>query len=118
MIFGVVRRKVNAARSKIATIVSLVVLTSLFVSIPVPAQAAACVPTSTTVSGETVLLFQLLEIANGRFRLELHLHEFWLLAAEAVVAQDLQALVGPKAAEAAQYSSSLILKLRQVHSYQ
>ena len=34
--------KVNAARSKIATIVSIILLTSLFVSIPVPANAAAC----------------------------------------------------------------------------
>ena len=70
MIFGVVRRKVNAARAKVATIVSLVVLTSLFVSIPVPAQAAACVPTSTTVSGETVLTFSTVgtcewEVPNG-----------------------------------------------------
>jgi uncharacterized repeat protein (TIGR02543 family) len=57
VIFGLVRMKVNAARSKIATITSLILLTSLFVSIPVPAQAAACVPTSTTVNGETVLTF-------------------------------------------------------------
>jgi hypothetical protein len=49
--------KVNAARSKIASITSLVLLTSLFVSIPVTAQAAACNPTSTTVGGDTVLTF-------------------------------------------------------------
>jgi hypothetical protein len=57
VIFGVVRRKVNAARAKVATIVSAILLTSLFVSIPVPAQAAECVKSSTTVSGETVLTF-------------------------------------------------------------
>ena len=62
--------KVNAARSKIATATSLVLLISLFVSIPVPAQAAACVPTSTTVSGETVLTFSTVgtcewEVPNG-----------------------------------------------------
>lgn len=49
--------KVNAARSKIATVTSLVLLTSLFVSIPIPAQAAECVKTSTTIGGETVLTF-------------------------------------------------------------
>jgi hypothetical protein len=40
------------------------------------------------------------------------------LAAEAVVAQDLQAFVGPKAAEAAQYSSGPILQLHQERFYQ
>ena len=49
--------KVNAARSKFASITSLVLLTSLFVSIPVPAQAAECVKTSTTVGGDTVVTF-------------------------------------------------------------
>jgi hypothetical protein len=57
VIFGLVRMKVNAARSKIATVTSLVLLTSLFVSIPIPAQAAECVKTSTTIGGETVLTF-------------------------------------------------------------
>jgi hypothetical protein len=57
MIFGLVRMKVNAARPKIATLTSLVLLTSLFVSIPIPAQAAECVKTSTTIGGETVLTF-------------------------------------------------------------
>ena len=55
--FGVVGRKVTAARAKIASITSLVLLTSLFVSIPVPAQAAECVKTSTTVGGDTVVTF-------------------------------------------------------------
>ena len=56
--FGSVRMKGNAARPKIATIISAILLTSLFVSIPVPANAAACNPTSTTVSGDTVLTFK------------------------------------------------------------
>jgi len=56
VIFGVVGRKVTAARAKIASITTLVLLSSFF-SFPIPAQAAACVPTSTTVSGETVLTF-------------------------------------------------------------
>ena len=58
MFFGLVRTKVVAAHSKIATIVSAILLTSLFVSIPVPASANNCVPTSTTASnGETILTF-------------------------------------------------------------
>ena len=43
---------------KIALVLSTVLVTSLFVSIPTPANAAACVPTSTTASnGETILTF-------------------------------------------------------------
>jgi uncharacterized repeat protein (TIGR02543 family) len=58
MFSGLVRTKVVAAHSKIATIVSAILLTSLFVSIPVPASANNCVPTSTTASnGETILTF-------------------------------------------------------------
>jgi uncharacterized repeat protein (TIGR02543 family) len=50
--------KVGAARSKIASIISAILLTSLFVSIPVPASANNCVPTTTTASnGETILTF-------------------------------------------------------------
>ena len=56
MFSGLVRTKVVAAHSKIATIVSAILLTSLFVSIPVPASANNCVLTSTTASnGETIL---------------------------------------------------------------
>ena len=57
MKLGLVRIKVGAARSKIASMISAILLTSLFVSIPVPAQAAECVKTSTTVGSETVLTF-------------------------------------------------------------
>ena len=39
MIFDLVRTKIVAARPKIATIISAILLTSLFVSIPVPANA-------------------------------------------------------------------------------
>ena len=42
---------------KIALVLSTVLVTSLFVSIPVPANAAACIPTSTTVGSDTVLTF-------------------------------------------------------------
>jgi uncharacterized repeat protein (TIGR02543 family) len=55
--FGLVRTKVVAAHPKIATIISAILLTSVFVSIPVPANAAACVPTSTTIGADTVLTF-------------------------------------------------------------
>jgi uncharacterized repeat protein (TIGR02543 family) len=55
--FGLLRMKVDAARPKIATIVSTILLTSLFVSIPVPAKAAACSPTTTSSNGETILTF-------------------------------------------------------------
>ena len=57
MIFGLVRRKVNAARSKIVSIVITTLISGLLVSIPVPAIAAECVPTSTTVGSDTVLTF-------------------------------------------------------------
>jgi uncharacterized repeat protein (TIGR02543 family) len=57
VIFGLVRMKVNAARPKIVSIVVTTLISGLLVSIPVRANAAACVPTSTTVSGETVLTF-------------------------------------------------------------
>ena len=58
MSFGLLRSKVVAVHPKIASIISAILLTSFFVSIPVPANAAACVPTSTTASnGETILTF-------------------------------------------------------------
>ena len=58
VIFDLVRTKIVAARTKIATIISAILLTSLFVSIPVPANANNCVPASTTASnGETILTF-------------------------------------------------------------
>jgi uncharacterized repeat protein (TIGR02543 family) len=55
--FDVVRTKKSAARSKIISALITVLISGLLVSIPIPANAAACVPTSTTVSGETVLTF-------------------------------------------------------------
>jgi uncharacterized repeat protein (TIGR02543 family) len=42
---------------KIALFLSMVLVTSFFVSISVPANAAECVKSSTTVSGETLLTF-------------------------------------------------------------
>jgi uncharacterized repeat protein (TIGR02543 family) len=56
--FGLVRTKVVAAHPKIATIVSAILLTSFFVSIPVPANANNCVTSSTTASnGDTIVTF-------------------------------------------------------------
>jgi uncharacterized repeat protein (TIGR02543 family) len=56
--FGLVRMKVNAARPKIVSFVIATLISGLLVSIPVPANAAACVPTSTSLSnGDTVLTF-------------------------------------------------------------
>jgi len=55
--FGLVRTKVVAAHPKIATIVSAILLTSFFVSIPVPAFAAECISTSTPVGSDTVVTF-------------------------------------------------------------
>ena len=49
--------KVNAARPKIVSIVITTLISGLLVSIPIPANAAACVPTSTIVAGDTVLTF-------------------------------------------------------------
>ena len=50
--------KVNAARPKIVSIVIATLISGLLVSIPVPANAAACSPASTTTSGgETILTF-------------------------------------------------------------
>ena len=57
MILDLVRSKVICARSKIVSIVTTTLISGLLVSIPVPANAAACNPTSTTVSGDTVLSF-------------------------------------------------------------
>jgi uncharacterized repeat protein (TIGR02543 family) len=65
VILDLVRMKGNAARSKISTIVSAILLTSLFVSIPVPASANNCVPTSTTASnGEIILTFTTVGTCN------------------------------------------------------
>jgi uncharacterized repeat protein (TIGR02543 family) len=55
--FGLVRTKVVATHPKIATIVSAILLTSFFVSIPVPAFAAECISTSTPVGSDTVVTF-------------------------------------------------------------
>jgi uncharacterized repeat protein (TIGR02543 family) len=58
VILDLVRRKGNAARSKIVSIVITTLISGLLVSIPIPANAAACDPTSTTASnGETILTF-------------------------------------------------------------
>ena len=58
MSFGLVRMKVNAARPKIVSIVISTLISGLLASIPVPANAAACLPTSTSLSnGDTVLTF-------------------------------------------------------------
>ena len=56
--------KVNASRPKIVSIVVTTLISGLLVSIPVRANAAACVPTSTTVSGETVLTFTTVGICD------------------------------------------------------
>ena len=58
MKFDVVRIKKNAARSKIISALITVLISGLLVSIPIPANAAACVPTSTTVGIETIVKFQ------------------------------------------------------------
>jgi uncharacterized repeat protein (TIGR02543 family) len=58
VILDLVRMKGNAARSKIVSIVITTLISGLLVSIPIPANAAACDPTSTTASnGETILTF-------------------------------------------------------------
>ena len=58
MSFGFVRTKVNAARPKIVSFVITTLISGLLVSIPVPASANNCVPTSTTASnGDTILTF-------------------------------------------------------------
>jgi uncharacterized repeat protein (TIGR02543 family) len=57
VIFGLVRMKDNSLRPKLASILTTALISGLLVSIPVPAHAAACNPTLTTVSGETVLTF-------------------------------------------------------------
>ena len=65
MKFDVVRIKKNAARSKIISALITVLISGLLVSIPIPANAAACVPTSTTASnGEIVLTFTTVGTCN------------------------------------------------------
>ena len=49
--------KVNAARPKIVSLVISTLISGFLVSIPVPANAADCVPTSTIVGGDIVLTF-------------------------------------------------------------
>ena len=55
--FDVVRTKKSAARSKLISALITVLISGFLVSIPVTANAAACVPTSTIVAGDTVLTF-------------------------------------------------------------
>lgn len=58
VILDLVRMKGNAARSKIVSIVITTLISGLLVSIPVPANAAACNPTITTATnGDKVLSF-------------------------------------------------------------
>jgi uncharacterized repeat protein (TIGR02543 family) len=57
VILDLVRMKVNAARSKIVSIVIATLISGLLVSIPVPANAAECDSISTTVGSDTVLTF-------------------------------------------------------------
>jgi uncharacterized repeat protein (TIGR02543 family) len=59
VILDLVRMKGNAARSKIVSIVITTLISGLLVSIPVatPAQAADCVPTTSSDGADTVLTF-------------------------------------------------------------
>ncbi|CAN2158799.1 Listeria/Bacterioides repeat [Candidatus Nanopelagicaceae bacterium] len=58
MILDLVRMKGKSLRPKLASILTSALISGLLVSIPVPAMAAACVPTSTTATnGETILTF-------------------------------------------------------------
>ena len=58
MIFDLVRIKGKSLRPKIASILTTALISGLLVSIPVPANAAACVPTSTrATNGDTILTF-------------------------------------------------------------
>ena len=62
VILDLVRTKVAAAHSKIAVLVSFILITGFFVSIPVTAHAAACTsPTTTTVGTDTVVTFTAVE---------------------------------------------------------
>jgi len=49
--------KVDAAQSKIVSIVIATLISGLLVSIPTPAFAAECISTSTAVGSDTVLTF-------------------------------------------------------------
>ena len=50
MILDLVRMKGKSLRPKLASILTSALISGLLVSIPVPAMAAACVPTSTTAT--------------------------------------------------------------------
>ena len=93
MNFEVVRTKKSAARSKCISTLITVLISGLLVSIPVTANAAACIPTSTIVAGDTVLTFttvgscewsvpvgittaDVLVVAIGKSPSVLHLFEF------------------------------------------
>jgi uncharacterized repeat protein (TIGR02543 family) len=57
VILDLVRMKVDAAQSKIVSIVIATLISGLLVSIPTPAFAAECISTSTAVGSDTVLTF-------------------------------------------------------------
>ena len=57
MILNLVRMKGKSLRPKLASILTTALISGLLVSIPVPANAAACVPDSTTAGGDRVLTF-------------------------------------------------------------
>ena len=58
VILNLVRMKGKSLRPKFASILTAALISGLLVSIPIPANAAACVPTSTTAAnGETILIF-------------------------------------------------------------
>jgi hypothetical protein len=57
VIFGLVRTKLVAARPKFVSILVTALISGLFVSIPVPAFAAACNPNSIDVGNQTIVSF-------------------------------------------------------------
>jgi uncharacterized repeat protein (TIGR02543 family) len=62
VIFGLVRMKGISLRPKLASILTTVLISSLLVSIPIPANAAACTsPTTATVGADTVVTFTAVE---------------------------------------------------------
>ena len=56
ILFRLRQKKINARR-KLTSALTVALISGLLVSIPAPANAAECIPTSTTVGADTVLTF-------------------------------------------------------------
>ena len=69
ILFRLRQKKINARR-KLTSALTVALISGLLVSIPAPANAAECIPTSTTVGADTVLTFATVYLAATACLLE------------------------------------------------